>query len=91
VGNEIPAQVVRWHGRRKVQRFLKRMTETVRQIDPGALVTYVNYPSTEYLELPFVDFLAFNVYLEDPQTLKRYLARLQNLAGERPLLWPKLV
>ena len=28
------------------------------------LVTYVNYPTTEYLELPFLDFCAFNVYLE---------------------------
>ena len=54
--------------------------------DPGALVTYVNYPTTEYLELPFVDFLAFNVYLESREQLAAYLARLQNLAGERPLL-----
>jgi GT2 family glycosyltransferase len=66
------------------------MTEHVRGIDPGALVTYVNFPTTEYLELPFVDFLAFNVYLEDPKTLTRYLARLQNMAGERPLLMAEI-
>ena len=36
--------------------------------------------------LPFVDFVAFNVYLESREQLAAYLARLQNLAGERPLL-----
>lgn len=86
VGNEIPASVVRWLGRRRVEAFLKSMTAEVRRLDPTALVTYVNFPTTEYLELPFVDFLAFNVYLEDRETLTKYLARLQNLAGERPLL-----
>jgi hypothetical protein len=33
----------------------------------------VNYPSTEYLELPFIDLVAFNVYLEQPDRLA-YLA-----------------
>ena len=33
--------------------------------DPEGLVTYVNYPTTEYLQLPFVDFVSFNVYLEE--------------------------
>ena len=54
--------------------------------DPEGLSTYVNYPSTEYLELPFLDIAAFNVFLEDEQTFEAYLARLQNLAGDRPLL-----
>ena len=66
--------------------FLLSFVEVVKQEDPGALVTYVNYPTTEYLELPFIDFLAFNVYLESREQLAAYLARLQNLAGERPLL-----
>src|SRR5262249_45175886 len=48
--------------------------------------TYVNYPTTEYLELSCIDFVSFNVYLESAQRLAAYLARLQNLAGERPLL-----
>ena len=86
VGNEIPASVVRWYGHQRVESFLARMTRAIRRLDPTALVTYVNFPTTEYLELPFVDFLAFNVYLESEATLSRYLARLQNLAGERPLL-----
>ena len=58
--------------------------------DPDALVTYVNYPSTEYLELPFLDFVSFNVYLEQPERLEAYLARLQNLAGDRPLVMAEL-
>ena len=86
VGNEIPAAIVRWHGRRKVERFLRRLCEAVREEDPGALVTYVNYPSTEYLRLPFLDFAAFNVYLEERAALEAYLPRLHTLADERPLV-----
>ena len=62
----------------------------MRQEDPGALVTYVNYPSTEYLYLPFVDLVCFNVFLESDGALESYLARLQNLAGDRPLLLTEL-
>ncbi|MEO5958425.1 MAG: glycosyltransferase, partial [Opitutaceae bacterium] len=86
IGNEIPAPIVRWHGRQAVERFLENLYTIAKKEDPEALVTYVNYPSTEYLNLPFLDFLAFNVYLESPETLTRYLGRLQNLAGDRPLL-----
>ena len=90
IGNEIPAGIVRWHGARRVERFLERLYSAVKDEDPGALVTYVNYPSTEYLSLPFVDFVAFNVYLEDEQALDGYLARLQVLAGDRPLVMAEL-
>ena len=68
-----------------VERFLERLYCAAKEEDPGGLVTYVNYPSTEYLELPFLDFVTFNVYLESRQPLEAYLARLQNLAGDRPL------
>src|SRR5207244_1976392 len=61
IGNEIPASIVRWHGRRRIERFLARLCRAARQEDPGALITYVNYPSTEYLRLPDFDFLSFNV------------------------------
>jgi GT2 family glycosyltransferase len=86
VGNEIPSSIVRWHGRRRIERFLVRLCEIAKQEDPDGLVTYVNYPSTEYLRLPSADLLAFNVYLERRELLERYLARLQNLADDRPLL-----
>jgi O-antigen biosynthesis protein len=86
MGNEIPAAIVRWHGKREVERFLERLHWEAKAEDPGALFTYVNYPSTEYLELPFLDLVSFNVFLEDERTFESYLARLQNLSGDRPLL-----
>ncbi len=86
IGNEVPAPIARWHGAKRIERFLCRLATAVRREDPEALVTYVNYPTTEYLALPFVDFVCFNVYLESPDTLRAYLARLQNLAGDKPLV-----
>jgi GT2 family glycosyltransferase len=86
IGNEIPAPVARWLGRRRVERYLHRMYRAIKQADPCGLVTYVNYPSTEYLDLPFLDLLSFNVYLESEERLRAYLARLQNISGDRPLI-----
>jgi len=90
IGNEIPAPIVRWHGKRPVERFLERLHWEAKCADPEGLVTYVNYPSTEYLELPFLDVCAFNVFLEQEGTFESYLARLQNLSGDRPLLITEL-
>jgi GT2 family glycosyltransferase len=90
VGNEIPPSVVRWYGKTRIERFIKKLCAAVKSEDPTALVTYVNFPTTEYLDLPFLDFLAFNVYLEKKESLKSYLARLQNLAGERPLVMAEI-
>jgi glycosyltransferase involved in cell wall biosynthesis len=90
IGNEIPAAVVRWHGKRWIEAFLTELCHAARTEDPTALVTYVNFPTTEYLDLSFVDFACFNVYLESKQKLSSYLARLQNIAGERPLLMAEL-
>jgi O-antigen biosynthesis protein len=62
----------------------------VKAEDPEALVTYVNYPTTEYLHLPFLDLVTFNVYLESQDRLDAYLARLHNIAGDRPLLMSEI-
>ena len=86
IGNEIPAPVVRWHGRRRTEQFLRRLYEAVKAEDEAALVTYVNYPTTEYLDLGFLDLVCFNVFLERRQDFRAYLDRLQNLAGDRPLI-----
>lgn len=86
IGNEIPPDVVRWHGARRVERFLAELCDVARQADPHGLVTYANYPPTEYLELPFLDFATFNVYLHAPEAFRRYLFRLQNLIGDKPLV-----
>lgn len=89
VGNEIPASIVRWLGPRRVERFLRRLYDAVKVEDPGALVTYVNYPSTEYLRCP-CDLVCFNVYLESQDELDAYLARLQNIAGDLPLIMAEI-
>jgi GT2 family glycosyltransferase len=90
VGNEIPAPIARWHGPRRIEGMLERLYTAAKEEDPEGLVTYVNFPSTEYLELPFVDFASFNVYLEAERTLRGYLARLHNLAEDKPLLMAEI-
>ncbi len=86
VGNEIPAPIVRWHGARRVESFLGSLSHAARKADPDAIFTYVNYPSTEYLRTPDSDIAAYNVYLERQGDLDAYLARLQHLAADRPLV-----
>ena len=90
IGNEIPASLARWFGRRRVERYLERLYRAAKDEAPGSLVTYVNYPSTEYLQLDFLDFVCYNVYLETQERLQAYLARLQTLAGERPLVMSEI-
>src|SRR5438876_5770599 len=82
--------MARWLGPDRVQSYLERLYRVVKREDPEGLVTYVNYPTTEYLELPFLDLVCFNVYLESQERLKAYLARLQNIAGDRPLVMSEL-
>lgn len=86
VGNEISASMARWTGKRRVERFVHRLYQIAKEEDPTALVTYVNYPSTEYLQMPFLDFLCFNIYLESQQAFEDYIARLHSLSESRPLL-----
>jgi O-antigen biosynthesis protein len=86
VGNEIPPAVVRWHGRRRIERFLCDLYDEAKSAAPDSLITYVNFPPTEYLDTEAFDVCAFNVYLHREPDLRAYLARLQHLAGERPLL-----
>ena len=90
IGNEIPSSVVRWLGPRRVERLLARLARAVREEDPAVLVTYANYPSTEYLRVPDADLVAFNVFLQDPTALASYIGRLQNIAGDRPLVLTEL-
>lgn len=86
VGNEIPADVVRWLGTGRVSRDLRSLIDVVRDEDPEQLVTYANFPTTEYLPLEDVDFAMFNVFLHRPADLRRYLTRLHHIAGDRPLV-----
>jgi glycosyltransferase involved in cell wall biosynthesis len=86
VGNEIQATMVRWLGAIKVKSLLEDMITAGKKAAPDALFAYANYPSTEYLNPDNADFLAFNIYLEDRAAYARYLTRLQNIAGDKPLL-----
>jgi len=90
IGNEIPPSIVRWQGRRRIEKFLHTLYRLAKAEDSKALITYVSYPTTEYLQLSFLDFICFNVYLEVPEKLEAYLARLQNIAGEKPLLMAEI-
>ncbi len=90
IGNEIPAPIVRWHGVQRTAQFIHRLYRAAKAEDPQGLVTYVNYPSTEYLPLRFLDFVCFNVYLESQERLAAYLARLQTLAGDQPLVMAEI-
>jgi GT2 family glycosyltransferase/sugar lactone lactonase YvrE len=86
LGNEIPAGVVRWHGRLRVERFLRGLYHDAKQASPDSVFTYVNFPPTEFLDLSFFDVCAFNVYLHREPELRAYLSRLQHIAGHKPLL-----
>ena len=86
LGNEIPPGIVRWHGRLRVERFLHGLYEAAKDASPESLFTYVNFPPTEFLDLSFFDVCAFNVYLHREADLRAYLARLQHVAGHKPLL-----
>ena len=86
IGNEIPPDMVRWHGPERVRAFLKKLVGAVKEIHPEGLVSYANFPSTEYLTIDFTDFLCFNVYLHNEPAFRRYLSRLHNLAVDRPLV-----
>lgn len=86
IGNEIPGSIVRWYGKEKTENFLRQAYDVVKSIAPDTLVTYVNFPTTEYLDLSYFDFDCFNVYLETPEKLRAYIARLHNLSTDRPLV-----
>jgi len=90
LGNEIPADTARWLGRERIESYLHTLYQAVKTEDPEALVTYVNYPTTEYLQLPFLDFCCFNVFLDNKEQFEAYLARLQNIALDRPLVMSEL-
>jgi O-antigen biosynthesis protein len=90
LGNEVPADVLRWYGTGVVTDTIGELTNIVRDEDPDRLVTYANYPTAEYLPLDCLDFLMFNVFLEGRSDYRRYLTRLHNLAGDRPLVLGEL-
>ncbi len=86
VGNEVPTTMVRWLGAQRVVEFLEKLIDIARATDPRPLYSYASYPPTEYLLPANVDFYSFNVYLERRPDFERYVARLQNLAEDKPMI-----
>ena len=86
IGNEIPPDIVRWHRPDRVRAFLQELYDIVKRLSPDVLVSYANFPPTEYLDLDFLDFISFNIYLHREKDFRRYLSRLQNLAKDKPLV-----
>ena len=86
IGNEIPSSIVRYYGPRRIEKFIERLYRIAKSEDPEGLVTYVNFPTTEYLKLPFIDIACYNIYLESKDRLEAYLSRLQILVNDKPLL-----
>ncbi len=87
VGNEIPPDIVRWYGPERVRDFLRLLRDEVKGCHPETLVSYANFPSTEYLDVTdLLDFVSFNIYLHRETDFRRYLSRLQNIAEDKPLV-----
>jgi O-antigen biosynthesis protein len=90
LGNEIPGAVVRWHGRRRIEDLLRSLYERGKDVASEALLSYANYPTTQYLDTSCFDFDCFNVFLENESAYRRYLAQLQVSTGDQPLLLTEL-
>ncbi len=86
IGNEVPGDVVRWLGAERVRTHLRRLASVIREEDPDALITYANYPTTEYLPTDLLDFATYNVFLDRATDLRLYLMRLMNQVGDVPLV-----
>ena len=86
VVNELPRDVVRFYGHRRVERWIDELLDVAKQHAPECLATFANYPPTEYLMPSREDFVCFNVYLHDRDKLEGYCRRLQHLAGALPLV-----
>src|SRR5687768_5511541 len=86
VVNEIPPDLVRFSGAANVEAFIDELVAVAKSEAPNCLVTFANFPTTEYLKPRDIDFLCFNVYLNEENVFRNYLARLQNIAGELPLM-----
>jgi glycosyltransferase involved in cell wall biosynthesis len=86
LANEIPPDIARWYGARRIEKFIDELAAIVKRIDPQRLVTFVNFPPTEFLRPSSLDFVSFNVYLHEQRPFSNYLDRLQSIAGDKPLV-----
>ena len=47
VVNEISAEIVRWSGPRRVERFINELVDVAKTADPECLCTFTNFPPTD--------------------------------------------
>ena len=86
VVNELPADIVRFVGADPICDFIDELIDIVKEESPDCLATFANYPTTEFLFSRNADFVSFNVYLHKEEVFRNYLARLQMISGEKPLM-----
>jgi O-antigen biosynthesis protein len=86
VVNEIPPDIVRYVGAKRVADFIDELVDIVKEVAPHCLTTFANFPPTEYLQPRDIDFITYNVYLHDENSLRNYAVRLHHIAGEKPLV-----
>ncbi len=86
VVNEIPADIVRWSGVRRVENFIDELIDEAKAVDAACLFTFASFPPTEFLRPDNPDFVCFNVYLHERGPFEGYLDRLQTLADSKPLV-----
>jgi GT2 family glycosyltransferase len=86
LANEIRPDVIRYHGQRRVSRFVSQLYRLGTSLDPAGLFTVAAYPPSQYLDLSFLDFACCNLYLHSPTDFRNYLGYLQAQSGARPLL-----
>ncbi|MFC3383550.1 glycosyltransferase [Couchioplanes azureus] len=86
VGNEYPCDVVRLHGIGTVADGLADLVARCHAGDPGLLVTYGNFPTTEFLDAEGQDLVCYHVFLDEAARLRAYLRHLRVVAGDRPLV-----
>ena len=48
LANEIPPDIARWYGAKRIAGFLDELAAIVKEVDPQRLVTFANFPPTEF-------------------------------------------
>jgi hypothetical protein len=78
-----------WHGQKRIERFLRDLYHEVKTGSPASLLTYVNFPPTEYLDVDAFDVCAFNVYLHREPDLRAYWRGCSTSRASGRCCWPK--
>lgn len=86
VGCGIDATLVRWVGPDRVIEELERIIDLGHAHHSGGLFAYANSPDTENILPQNQDFVAFDFSPDSKDSVAPTLAKLQNLAEDRPLL-----